>query len=105
MIEFHALISQLTGNEKETFENWKEQVDLSSIGEDKLKELEETYLKSKVEDVRLWESVLGLMDGFSQTTTVEASILLENVGVADFKMQGKGFGKLLSHLYKVASLR
>ena len=49
MIEFHALISQLTGNEKETFENWKEQVDLSSIGEDKLKELEETYLKSKVE--------------------------------------------------------
>jgi hypothetical protein len=44
------------------------------------------------------------MDGFSQTTTVEASILLENVGVADFKMKGKGFGRLLSHLYKVASL-
>ena len=49
MIEFHALISQLTGNDKEYFENWKEQVDLSSISEDKLKELEETYLKSKVE--------------------------------------------------------
>jgi hypothetical protein len=31
MIEFHALISQLTGNDKEYFENWKEQVDLSSI--------------------------------------------------------------------------
>ena len=49
MIEFHALISQLTGNDKEYFENWKEQVDLSSISEDKLKELEETYLQSKVE--------------------------------------------------------
>jgi hypothetical protein len=24
--------------------------------------------------------------------------------VADFKMQGKGFGKLLSHLYKVGTL-
>ena len=39
------------------------------------------------------------MDGFSQTTTVEASILLENVGVADFKMQGKGFGKLIIKLF------
>lgn len=45
------------------------------------------------------------MEGFSQTTTVDASILLENVGVADFKMQGKGFGKMLSHLFKVATLK
>jgi hypothetical protein len=44
------------------------------------------------------------MDGFSKTTTIDASVLLENVGVADFKMQGKGFGKLLSHLFKVATL-
>jgi hypothetical protein len=45
-----------------------------------------------------------LIDGFSKTTTIEASVLLENAGVADFKMQGKGFGKLLSHLYKVGTL-
>lgn len=48
MIEFHSLISQLTGKEKEYFENWKEQVDLSSISEENLKKLKEgTYLKSR----------------------------------------------------------
>ena len=45
-----------------------------------------------------------MIDGFSKTTTIEASVLLENTGVADFKMQGKGFGKLLSHLFKVGTL-
>ena len=45
-----------------------------------------------------------MIDGFSKTTTIEASVLLENAGVVDFKMQGKGFGKLLSHLFKVGTL-
>ena len=105
MIEFHSLISQLTEKEKEYYENWKEHVFLSSISEENLKKLEETYLKSRVESVRMWESAVQLIDGFSKTTTIEASVLLENVGVCDFKMQGKGFGKLLSHLFKVATLK
>ena len=104
MIEFHTLISQLTEKEREYYENWKEHVDLSSISEENLKKLEETYLKSRVESVRMWESAVQLIDGFSKTTTIEASVLLENVGVCDFKMQGKGFGKLLSHLFKVGTL-
>ena len=44
------------------------------------------------------------MDGLSKTTTIEASALLENTGVVDFKMEGKGFGRLISHLFKVFTL-
>ena len=78
LIEFHALVSQLSGHDKEYFENWKEEVDLSSIDPAKLKAYEErgTYYKRQVDNVRLWENALGLMEGFSQTTSVEASILL-----------------------------
>ena len=31
MIEFHTLISQFSGQEKEYFENWKELFDLSTL--------------------------------------------------------------------------
>ena len=48
--------------------------------------------------------MVEFLETLSETTTVEASILLENTGVADFKMQGKGFGKMLLHLFKVATL-
>jgi len=76
----------LTGNDKEYYENWKEHFDLSSISEKNLKNLEETFLKSRVEKVKLWESAVGLMDGFSQTTAIEANVLLDNLGLFEFKM-------------------
>ena len=38
------------------------------------------------EKVKLWESASGLMDGFSQTTAIEANVLLDNLGLFEFKM-------------------
>ena len=57
-----------------------------------------------IKNLRLWVLLIELIDGIAKTTIIEASVLLENAGVAEFKMQGKGFGKLLSHLYIVAAL-
>jgi len=104
MIEFHSLISLLTSNDKEYYENWKEHLDLLSISKKKLINLEETFLKSRVEKVKLWENAVGLLDGLSKTTAIEANVLLYNLVVFKLKMQGKGFRKLLSHLFKVATL-